>query len=469
MASYKTVKQLNTITGINDLDFLLLYHNGVEESQENPDITGKITLQDVKELILNDIDIPASSVELQNIRDGISGTSIEEGCLEDNADSHAGTTQNYACGKYSHAEGFGTKTGQFLNQQDKTINTSLGAYAHVEGYFSQAKANGSHAEGYNTIAGGGTKIIDGEEWPTGNSSHAEGYFSQAKGDFSHAEGRETIALEICSHAEGFSSQANGQASHAEGSNTIASGYISHAGGEGTIAQRLAQTVIGRYNSRDTQGLNQNSYGEYAFIIGNGDSENSRSNAFTVDWTGIVTANQLTANTVITAEVDASQLYSADGAQNLNNDQVPTVDQIQDALTLASFEDRGSSDLTQTPIKIDITNIFYHQNTNFNEQLTIILSEVDTTNNKVVILDTVKIPFVYLTSWLNNSNMNLNQINGYAADKDIEYCFKIETVNNVIYLYFEILSIPTNKQIHAQIYYKTNDFYLPIFNSGGGME
>lgn len=464
MASYKTVKQLNSITGINDKDFLLLYHNGAEGSQENPDVTGKITLQDVKELVLNNIVTPTPSSELQNIRDGISGTSIEEGCLEDNADSYAGTTQNYACGKYSHAEGFGTKTGQFLNQQDKTINTSLGAYAHVEGYFSQAKADCSHAEGNGTIAGGGTKIIDGEELPTGYCSHAEGYFSQAKGDHSHAEGRETIALEICSHAEGFSSQANGQVSHAEGSNTIASGYISHAGGEHTIAQRLAQTVIGRYNSPDTQGLNQNSYGKYAFIIGNGESNSNRSNAFTVDWDGEIGANYITAS-----RATINSLYSISGAQNLNNSQVSTVDQIQDAINLASFGDSGSSDLTQTPIKIDITNIYHHQNTNMNEQIIIILSEVDETNNKVVILDTIKIPFIYLSLWLNNSNMNLNQINGYAADKDIEYCFKTETVDNVLYFYFEVLSIPANKQIHAQIYYKINDFYLPNYNSGGGME
>lgn len=421
MASYKTVKQLNSITGINDKDFLLLYHNGAEGSQENPDVTGKITLQDVKELILNNIVTPTPSVGLQNIRDGIRGTSIEEGCLEDNADSHAGTTQNYACGKYSHAEGFGTKTGQFLNQQDKTINTSLGAYAHVEGYFSQAKA-----------------------------------------DCSHAEGRETVALETCSHAEGFSSQANGQASHAEGSNTIASGYISHAGGEHTIAQRLAQTVIGRYNSPDTQGLNQNSYGKYAFIIGNGESDSNRSNAFTVDWDGEIGTNYITASRVTT-----NSLYSINGAQNFNNKQVPTVDQVQGAINLANFGDRGSSDLTQTPIKIDITNI-YHQYTNSNEQIMIILSDVDSTNNKITILDTLKIPFSYIHWWLNDSSTTFNQINGYAADKDIEYCFKTETVDNVLYFYFEILSIPANKQIHAQIYYKANDFYLSTINNDGGI-
>ncbi len=436
MASYKTIKQLDEITGINDLDFLLLYHNGVEESQENPDITGRITLQDVKELILNDIDLPTPSSALQNIRDGISGTSIEQGLLEDIESE--GSSQNYACGNFSHTEGYSTQTGKWQGaKSDKNPDPDYGRGAHAEGTYTDAIGNASHAEGYGTIA-------------SGNYSHTEGYQSNTGEENAHAEGRSTTAT--------------GNASHAEGTYTTASGNASHAGGERTIAQRASQTVIGRYNSPDIQGLNQNSYGKYAFIIGNGGSERNRSNAFTVDWNGEIEANYITVSRATT-----NSLYSVNGAQNFNDNQVPTVDQVQDAINLASFGDSGSSDLTQTPIKIDITNIFYHQYTKMNEQLTIIFSEVDETNNKVVILDTIKIPFEYLGLWLNNSNMNLNQINGYAADKDIEYCFKTETVDNVFYFYFEVLSIPVNKQIHAQIYYKINDFYLPNYNSGGGIE
>ena len=46
----------------------------------------------------------------------------------------------------------------------------------------------------------------------------------------------------------------------------------------TVANYEAQTAIGKYN---------NSNAEYAFIIGNGSSYNSRSNALTVDWSGNV--------------------------------------------------------------------------------------------------------------------------------------------------------------------------------------
>lgn len=63
--------------------------------------------------------------------------------------------------------------------------------------------------------------------------------------------------------------------------TEASGQRSQAQNNGTIAASPNQTAIGSYNKRD-------SVGKYAFIIGNGDNGNSRSDALTVDWHGYVT-------------------------------------------------------------------------------------------------------------------------------------------------------------------------------------
>ena len=80
------------------------------------------------------------------------------------------------------------------------------------------------------------------------------------------------------HAEGNSTQALGEASHAEGKNTQATGNYSHAGGLGTIASAEAQTVIGKYNQEVSDAL---------FVIGNGDTNGARNNAFTVDKDGNV--------------------------------------------------------------------------------------------------------------------------------------------------------------------------------------
>ena len=65
-----------------------------------------------------------------------------------------------------------------------------------------------------------------------------------------------------STAEGFDTTASGESSHAEGSNTIAKGESQH--------------VQGKYNIADETS---------AFIIGNGSSDNARSNAAKIDWNG----------------------------------------------------------------------------------------------------------------------------------------------------------------------------------------
>ena len=146
-----------------------------------------------------------------------------------------------------------------------------GNYSHAEGYGTIASENCSHAEGNGTTASGG-------------DSHVEGNWTIASGTAAHAEGTSTTASGNSSHTEGCDTIASGPSAHAEGGETIASGSCSHAGGYYTTAQGKSQTVIGEYNVLDTAGSTF-SRGDYAFIIGNGTSTSSRSNALTVDWNG----------------------------------------------------------------------------------------------------------------------------------------------------------------------------------------
>ena len=114
---------------------------------------------------------------------------------------------------------------------------------------------------------------------SGYYSHAEGSSTEASGYYSHAEGSSTVASGSASHAEGSSTLASGSASHAEGDYTKASGYASHAEGTGTIASGDSQHVFGKYNIPDTDDT-------YVEIVGRGgDSDTSRSNARTLDWSG----------------------------------------------------------------------------------------------------------------------------------------------------------------------------------------
>ena len=142
--------------------------------------------------------------------------------------------------------------------------STIGGYSVAIGYDITASGYASHAEGDNTVA-------------SGNQSHAEGERTTASGYNSHAEGYKTIASNTLSHAEGNSTTASGYASHAEGDNTVASGKQSHAEGNNTISSSENQHVQGKYNIEDKDN-------KYAHIVGNG-SNNTRSNAHTLDWNG----------------------------------------------------------------------------------------------------------------------------------------------------------------------------------------
>lgn len=137
-----------------------------------------------------------------------------------------------------------------------------------------------------SVRGVGT-TAESSSYTMGQYAFAEGYATKASGHQSHAEGCSTKASGWHSHAEGYGTTASGQFSHAEGDVSIASSTNSHAQNLYTIAQRAAQTTIGKYNIPDTGGADETSFGDYALIIGNGTADNARSNALTIDWNGNV--------------------------------------------------------------------------------------------------------------------------------------------------------------------------------------
>lgn len=147
-------------------------------------------------------------------------------------------------------------------------NRANGAYSHAEGSITYASGDYSHAEGQNSSARGAYSHAEGRTTETiGECSHAEGCLTQANGDYSHAEGRGCFTYGDCSHAEGY------------GSNTTSTALYAHAEGCGTYACSACQHVQGMYNVLD----NAN---QFAHIVGNGESESTRSNAHTLDWNGL---------------------------------------------------------------------------------------------------------------------------------------------------------------------------------------
>ena len=201
---------------------------------------------------------------------------------------------NTAIGSKADKTDIPTKVSQLENDSGYLANQDLSSYAlkslygdttiNVGRKADSTVGNYSTAEGYNTTA-------------SGINSHAEGYNTMASGGYSHAEGQMTTASENNSHAEGYQTKASGNSSHAEGSNTKSSGTNSHAEGFRTTASAINSHAGGHYNAdMTTGGSNTNTVGT-AFVIGNGTGSSALSNAFSVQFSGIVKAKStITAST-----------------------------------------------------------------------------------------------------------------------------------------------------------------------------
>ena len=198
----------------------------------------------------------------------------------------------HAIGRYSHAEGGGNS----IEEGHPTRSTAEGAYSHAEGTHTHAIGNGSHAEGHLTIAKSaashaeGRLTVAGVDTSVGRYAHAEGFSSKATGENSHAEGNATNATGANSHSEGSNNTASGESSHTEGAQTSASANHSHAGGfasevsspRGFVHGRNVeaksnvegQFAVGKYNKSNTNQI-------LSVGIGTGTPASQRKNAFEI--------------------------------------------------------------------------------------------------------------------------------------------------------------------------------------------
>ena len=249
------------------------------------------------------------------------------------SDSHAEGSSTTAEGSSAHAEGDTTNASGNYSHAEGKGTTASASYTHSEGVNTSAIGQGSHAEGsnlefserYHTIIFEDPRKVEVYDRDTdnfinitvtgsqafglnshaegcstlayGKNSHTEGYHTVAAANESHAEGCGSEASGTFAHAEGYETKAKGSASHAEGYTTTASGSYSHAEGYRTTASNLASHVSGKYNAAMiTGGASGNTTGT-AFVIGNGTGSSALSNAFSVQYSGIVKAKStITAST-----------------------------------------------------------------------------------------------------------------------------------------------------------------------------
>lgn len=246
-------------------------------------------------------------------------------------------TRSY--GSFSHAEGSRAVAGDSEQVTDFLYNHSLSnpVAAHAEGINTEAKGRGSHAEGRDSVARGDVCHAEGYgSVAHGDVCHAEGYNTYANGAYTHSEGAYTSAgtgfnaytindvlsagkLEVETKkglAVGYKIAIVGAEEYefeikevgstntininpplpswletgiinadyrhfiiigkiGEGDYPLSANY-SHAEGKGTMACGETQHVSGKYNVPDCHSL---------VIVGNGQNDTNRSNAYRLDRDG----------------------------------------------------------------------------------------------------------------------------------------------------------------------------------------
>ena len=215
-----------------------------------------------------------------------------------------------ASGDYAHAEGCNTiASGQGAHAQGEYSKAS-GEGAHAQGWLTYAIGDYSHASGLGTFATSNYQTVIGQyNYRTVDNSGDEPIFDAGNYAFiigngtitsrsnaltvdwdgSVASGNDVTASGESSIATGRETVASGFYSHAEGLYSVASSTCSHASGEGTYATAANQTTIGKYNAVTIDSTFDpplyDAGSDFALIIGNGTSNNNRSNALTVYWDG----------------------------------------------------------------------------------------------------------------------------------------------------------------------------------------
>jgi hypothetical protein len=211
-------------------------------------------------------------------------------------------------GDYSMALGFGATASGLLSVAMGTGAKAIGPMSVALGSGITASGNTSTALGSSTVASGSSSTAFGvQTTASGNTSTAMGSGTVASGDYSTAIGRNSKASGTSAFAAGESSKATGYRSIALGyvaaaenvlstaigyntrtandfstsigTNTIARGHSSLAIGNSVISVALAETAMGTFNT--TYKTSDNSATERLFVIGNGYSEATRRDAFTV--------------------------------------------------------------------------------------------------------------------------------------------------------------------------------------------
>jgi hypothetical protein len=171
----------------------------------------------------------------------------------------------------SGATAWGNKTG------------ATGNYSVAWGESSRAKALNSTSWGKNTNTEGDNSTAWGDNSSaTATAATAWGSGNLSSASYSTSWGQNNEATGTLSTVWGIQSKATGGQSTAWGLNTLAAGVRSTAWGYETTAPSANETVLGHFSTLYIPNSQVNIVdADRLFVVGNGTSNNNRSNAFTI--------------------------------------------------------------------------------------------------------------------------------------------------------------------------------------------
>ena len=190
-----------------------------------------------------------------------------------NSDSEVGQA-SFASGRRTTASGdFSTALG-YASTASGTSSFSTGNQTTSSGNYSIAMGR------YSTASGLGSVAIGESNSSQGSNSVALGGGTTASGSNSICAGSSTAALGPYSSAFGDWSVASGASSSTIGSGCKSQGDYSFATGQGVYAQSYCSSALGRYNILRGDSISWIST-DPLFVVGNGSTTSSRSNALEV--------------------------------------------------------------------------------------------------------------------------------------------------------------------------------------------
>lgn len=168
------------------------------------------------------------------------------------------------------------QTDQWDEDNIGNFSASLGINTIASGNYGMALGNNAVASGSNSVALGQSIEASGiSSVVIGSGANATGFGSFAFGNGSESSHTHSIAM-------GRQANSSGYISTAIGYQTNASGYFATAMGSETNAPSAYEFVVGRFNTTYTPNANTGwSSNDRLFVVGNGISDASRSDALVI--------------------------------------------------------------------------------------------------------------------------------------------------------------------------------------------